>query len=283
MIDKTATSPQENTPSLWLAALPKPDASSYKYSRGHAVVQGGSAARTGAAKLAARAALRVGAGAVTVTCDEPSLLAYSATFQAIMTRVVSDDGEFTAFIEDERITAVCIGPAAGITLQTKARILSALGLHKAVVLDADALSVFAEHPDALFDAIHSDVVLTPHEGEFVRLFHDVSGSREARALAAAKQSHAVVLLKGAQTLIAAPDGRLVVNRESSPYLATAGSGDVLAGILTGLLAGGMEAFEAACASAWIHGKAAQDFGAGLIADDLPDLIPPILNTLHRSA
>ncbi|MBM3618175.1 MAG: NAD(P)H-hydrate dehydratase [Alphaproteobacteria bacterium] len=280
MNEKNATSPQVNAPSLWQAALPKPDASSYKYSRGHAVVQGGGAARTGAAKLAARAALRVGAGAVTVVCDERSLPIYAASFQAIMTRVVADDAEFASFISDERITALCIGPAAGITLQTKVRVLSALRLQKAVVLDADALSVFAENPDSLFEAIQSDVVLTPHEGEFVRLFHDVSGSRAERAIAAAKQSGAVVLYKGAETLIAAPDGRLMVNRESSSYLATAGSGDVLAGILTGLLAGGMDAFDAACAATWIHGKAAQAFGAGLIADDIPDLIPPILNTLH---
>lgn len=274
--------PALNEPSHWLKLLPVPDGISHKYSRGHVVVQGGGREHTGAARLAARAALRTGAGAVTVACNEASLAIYAAAFEAVMTHVAEDEAAFQALIEDARVSALLIGPAAGVTEQTRRRVLAALRLHKPSVLDADALTVFADDPQALFAAIRATpCVLTPHEGEFARLFpHFDTTDRTARARMAASASGAVVLLKGAVTVIAAPDGRSVLNTVATPYLATAGSGDVLAGIISGLLAGGMHAFEAACAGAWIHGKIGKAYGVGLISEDIPDLVPGVLHSLH---
>lgn len=275
------TSLQENDPSLWQPVFPWANEASHKYSRGHAYVQGGDIGYTGAAKLSARAALRAGAGAVSVICTQQALPIYAAGFEAIMTRVAETSTVFTELLADKRISAVLIGPAAGVNDDTCQRVLAVLHQQKPTVLDADALTVFVSDPQTLFSAIgQTPVVLTPHEGEFTRLFAHISGDKISRARQAATRANAIVLLKGADTVIAAPDGRAVVNTTSSPYLATAGSGDVLAGILTGLLAGGMPAFEAACAGAWLHGMAAAEFGPGLIADDIPDLLPAVLQFLR---
>lgn len=275
----------ENTPDLWRADFPWPEPDSHKYRRGHAVVQGGDAGHSGAARLAARAALRSGAGVVTLACDGESLPLYAAALEAVMTRVAEDEKALIGLLQDERVTAFLIGPAAGVRDDTRQRVLTALALRKPVVLDADALTVFAREPQALFSAIGTTpAILTPHEGEFVRLFGescDGTGDRIARAQAAAKASNAVVVLKGADTVIAAPDGRAAVNTHTSPFLATAGSGDVLAGIAAGLLAGGMRAFPAACAAVWLHGDAGVRGGAGLIAEDLPDMMPQVLDSLLR--
>jgi NAD(P)H-hydrate epimerase len=184
-----------------------------------------------------------------------------------------------AAIADPRLNAFLIGPGAGATATTRAGALAALKLGKACVLDADAITAFADKPSSLFAAIRSPCVLTPHEGEFRRLF-DAEGGKLARARAAAEKANAVVLLKGADTVIAAPDGRAAINVNAPPTLATAGSGDVLAGICLGLLAQGMPAFESACAAAWLHGEAAAAFGPGLIAEDLPDLLPQALRRLR---
>lgn len=266
----------DNSPDLW--ALPRLKLDGSKYDRGHAVVVGGPVAATGAARLAARAALRAGAGLVSVACDPSSLIVYATPLEAVMTKVVRDVAGFSELVGDQRVTAVLIGPAAGINDRTRGLVLAALKAGKSCVLDADALTVFQEAPGDLFQAIASPVLLTPHEGEFARLFGKVT-NREADALKAAKASGAVVLLKGSDTIIAAPDGRVVVNRAAPAWLATAGSGDVLAGIATGLIAQGMEVFDAACAAAWLHAEAARRFGPGLIAEDLSEQLPAVLRDL----
>lgn len=268
----------DNTPDLWLSALPALKSDGSKYDRGHCVVQGGPVASTGAARLSARAALRIGAGLVSVACDPSSLIVYATALEAIMTKPVKDEAAFAELMDDKRITAVILGPAAGVNDRTKAFVLAALRAGKVCVLDADALTVFKGQPSELFDAIRAPVLLTPHEGEFARLFGKVN-DREGNALKAAKQSGAVVLLKGADTVIAAPDGRIVINRAAPPTLATAGSGDVLAGFAGGLMAQGMDVFDAACAAAWIHAEAARGFGPGLISEDLSESVPQVLRRL----
>lgn len=265
----------DNSPDLWRGALPRPAADGSKYDRGHAVVLGGPMAATGAARLAARAALRVGAGLVSIACDPSSLMVYAVALEAVMTKVVRDADSFGGLINDPRVAGVLMGPAAGVNERTRAFVLTALRLRKACVLDADALTVFKDAPEALFGAITGPVLLTPHAGEFARLFVEIA-DREADALRAARTSGAVVLLKGKDTVIAAPDGRLVVNRDAPAWLATAGSGDVLAGLATGLIAQGMEVFDAACAAAWIHADCARRFGPGLIAEDLSERVPQVL-------
>lgn len=270
----------DNSPDLWLNALPAFKADGSKYDRGYCVVLGGPVASTGAARLSARAALRIGAGLVSVVCDPSSLIVYATALEAVMTKVVSDETAFAELIDDPRITAVIMGPAAGVNDRTKMFVLAALKAREACVLDADALSVFKDDPTELFKTIRSPVLLTPHEGEFTRLFGKVT-DREADALRAAKTSGAVVLLKGRDTIIAAPDGRMVINRAAPPTLATAGSGDVLAGFAGGLIAQGMDVFDAACAAAWIHAEAARLFGPGLISEDLSELVPQVLRRLGR--
>ncbi|WP_235079994.1 NAD(P)H-hydrate dehydratase [Asticcacaulis sp. AC402] len=269
---------RDNSPDLWRDSFPNPAAAGSKYDRGHAVVLGGPMAATGAARLAARACLRIGAGLVSIACDPSSLMVYATALQAVMTKVIRDEAAFAACIEDPRITVVLMGPAAGVNDRTRNLVLAALKAGKACVLDADAITVFKDAPDELFDAIASPVLLTPHAGEFARLFGEVS-DREASALRAARTSGAVVLLKGRDTVIAAPDGRIVVNREAPPWLATAGSGDVLAGFAAGLVAQGMAVFEAACAAAWIHAQCSRAFGPGLIAEDLEAQLPAVLRDL----
>ena len=270
----------DNSPDLWLNTLPVLKADGSKYDRGHCVVLGGPVASTGAARLAARAALRIGAGLVSVACDPSSLIVYATTLEAVMTKPVKDAAASATLMEDNRVTAVVMGPAAGINERTKAFVLAALKAQKPCVLDADALTVFKDDPDALFNAIQSPVLLTPHAGEFARLFGKVT-DREQDALRAAKTSGAVVLLKGMDTVIAAPDGRVVINRAAPPTLATAGSGDVLAGLAGGLIAQGIDVFDAACAAAWIHAEAARLFGVGLISEDLSEIVPQVLRQLGR--
>ena len=270
----------DNSPDLWLSALPGLKTDGSKYDRGHCVVLGGPVASTGAARLTARAALRIGAGLVSVACDPSSLIVYATALEAVMTKVVRDEAAFRELMDDRRITAVVLGPAAGVNERTKIFVLAALKAGKACVLDADALTVFKDAPSELFKAVRSPVLLTPHEGEFARLFSKIE-QREGAAMEAAKASGAVVLLKGADTIIAAPDGRMVVNRAAPPTLATAGSGDVLAGFAGGLMAQGMDVFDAACAATWIHAECARLFGPGLISEDLSEIAPRVLNKLGR--
>lgn len=270
-----------NAPALWRAAWPRLEAESHKYRRGHAVVASGPAHRTGAARLAAYAALRVGAGLVTIACPNDALGVVAAQVTAVMCEPAEGDAGFTAAIADPRRNAVLLGPGNGVTAATRTNVLTALAAGKAVCLDADALSVFAERPDELFAAIKGPCVLTPHEGEFARVFGAAAaaGGKLGRARAAAERANAVVLLKGPDTVIAAPDGRAIINENAPATLATAGSGDVLAGLIVGLLAQGMAPFEAAAAAAWLHGAAARAFGPGLIAEDLADALPAALRHL----
>lgn len=275
---------KKNTPDIWARQLPWPRPENHKYSRGYAVINGGDWGWTGAAKIAAYCALRAGAGAVSVACTVKSLPIYGASFQAIMTSPVENKAEFSALIKDERISAVLLGPGNGITMRTKSFVLETLRQKKPSVLDADALTVFSRNQDVLFKAIKSPCIITPHEGEFSRLFGGISGvasNRQQQARFAASKSGAIVILKGFNTIIAAPDGRIALNFNATPFLATAGAGDALAGICTGLLAQGMPAFEAACAAVWIHARVASDFGPGLIAEDIADLLPACFAALYE--
>jgi NAD(P)H-hydrate epimerase len=273
-----------NAPALWLGCWPRLQADGHKYDRGHAVVVSGPAHATGAARLGARAALRAGAGLVTLASAGEAIAINAAQLTAIMLLPCDGAAGLSAALADSRRNAVLIGPGAGVRAATRTMVLAALASQAAVVLDADALTVFEDAPEALFDAIRARperaVALTPHAGEFARLFPaGGAGSKLARARAAAARSGAVVLLKGADTVIAAPDGRAAINENAPPSLATAGSGDVLAGFVTGLLAQHMPAFEASCAAVWLHGACASAFGPGLIAEDLPELLPGVLERL----
>jgi NAD(P)H-hydrate epimerase len=261
-----------NQPQLWLSLLPRRSARSHKYRHGHALVLGGGATSSGAARMAARAALRAGAGLVTVLCAETALATYAAQLTAVMVATHAGQDDFARHLGDPRRNAILLGPGAGVGEDLRRRVLAALGSGKACVLDADALTSFAGRAGALFAVIEGPCVLTPHEGEFTRLF-DIDGDKLTRARAAAARSGAVVLLKGADTVVAAPDGRAAVQWRAPPSLATAGSGDVLAGILLGLLAQGMPAFEAAAAAVWLHAEAARHGQTGMIAEDLIEALP----------
>ncbi|KIN71936.1 bifunctional ADP-dependent NAD(P)H-hydrate dehydratase/NAD(P)H-hydrate epimerase [Sulfitobacter guttiformis] len=272
-------SPQtfENDPILWRGHFPILSGDGNKFTRGHALVWGGYR-MTGAARLAARGAARAGAGLTTVTCPEVALGVYATALTSIMVQPLGDQASFVKLLADERITGLLIGPGAGVGEQTRESVLAMLATGRPTVLDADALTSFQSDPETLMASISGPCVLTPHNGEFARLF-DPCGDKLLRTRAAARRSGAVIVLKGADTVIAAPDGRAIINSNAPPTLATAGSGDVLAGIILGLLAQGMEPFLAAAAAVWLHGEAARTFGPGLIAEDLPDLLPKVLGTL----
>jgi hydroxyethylthiazole kinase-like uncharacterized protein yjeF len=271
----------ENHPQQWFEALPLPQFTANKYTRGHALLVGGYP-MTGAARMAARAAARAGAGLTTIAVPEHGLAVYAAALTSIMVQPLTTDEDLGRLLADARYTACLIGPGAGAGDATRTQALRMLASGKAVLLDADAITSFAAHPGELFAAIKGACVITPHEGEFKRLF-SCEGDKLRRARSAAKQSGAVMVLKGSDTVIAAPDGRAAINCNAPATLATAGSGDVLGGLVLGLLAQGMEAFLAASAAVWMHGAAAASFGPGLLAEDLPDLIPGVLRQLSTSA
>jgi len=281
VLDKISPDAAANDPAWWLGGFPWPSLESHKYSRGHAVVAGG-AVMTGAARLAARAAARLGAGLVTVAAPERAFPIYAAALTGVIVHPVASLEDFRAFLADPRRNAALIGPGAGVAGETRDKTLAILAAGKCTVLDADALTSFSENPEMLFSAIRSPCVMTPHAGEFSRLF-DTGGSKPEQARRAARRSGAVILLKGADTVVAAPDGRVAINANAPPQLATAGSGDVLAGMLLGLLAQGMEPFAAAAVAAWVHGAAASRFGAGLVSEDLLEMAPPVLNGLAARA
>ena len=273
----------ENDPALWAGALPTRQADSNKYSRGHALVWGGWPT-TGAARMAAMAAARMGAGLTTVAVPEVALPVYAAALTSVMVSPVARPEDLDHLLADSRYTGLLIGPGAGIGPDTRARVFAMLKAGAASVLDADALSSFRDDPHSLFGAIGRACVLTPHEGEFARLFDGVVDHRSdklTRARAAARASGAVVVLKGSDTVIAAPDGRAVINANAPATLATAGAGDVLGGMVLGLLAQGMPPFLAAAAAVWLHGAAAAHFGPGLLAEDLPDRLPAVFRRLVR--
>ena len=278
VLDGIAPCAWQNGPALW--TVPRPALTDHKYARGHAVILGG-ARMTGAARLAARAALRGGAGFVTIAAPDEAFAVYAAGEPGVLVERRNGAEQFEAAIADPRRNAVLIGPGAGVGMNTRAAAIAALRAKKSVVLDADAITSFADDPDALFARVASPCLLTPHEGEFARLF-DVSGDKVARARAAAAQSGAAVLLKGADTVIAAPDGRAVINANAPADLATAGAGDVLAGFALALMAQGMGAFEAGAAAAWLHGEVGAVAGPGLIAEDLPEALPEVYRRMFST-
>ncbi len=287
MTDKQADTPageaEANGPALWLAAFPFPARQGHKYDRGHALAVSGPMTRTGAARLAAHAALRVGAGLVTLASPPDALAVNAAHLTAVMLVRMEGPQGLSQIFADSRINALVLGPALGVGEGTCELVRAALAAGRAAVLDADALTSFEGNAEALFAMIRpsaGETVLTPHEGEFVRLTGSAVKDRLASARHLATQSHAVVVLKGPRTVIAAPDGRAAINSNAPPMLATAGSGDVLAGLICGLLAQGMPAFEAACAGVWLHGAAAEEHGPGLISEDIEKHVPAVLARLE---
>jgi hydroxyethylthiazole kinase-like uncharacterized protein yjeF len=278
----------ENVPQFWRKSFPVPQVDAHKYARGHALIVSGELAATGAARMSARAALRAGAGLVTVASPRDALAVNASALTAVMLRRIDTVAEFAEMLADSRLNTCVIGPGAGVGERSRDFVVTALSAKRSLVLDADALTSFAEAPDHLFEAIKASedtqVVLTPHEGEFPRLFSDMSNkhpdrSKLERVRAAAERSGAVVLLKGPDTVVAAPDGRATIAANAPPWLATAGAGDVLSGVIAGLLAQGADAFEAASIGVWMHGEAAREAGPGLIAEDLPEVMPAVFRRL----
>ncbi|MBP7338557.1 NAD(P)H-hydrate dehydratase [Niveispirillum sp.] len=280
VLDMIAPGIMANSPGIWRDRFPRPAADGHKYRRGHALILGGTA-MTGAARLAARAALRLGAGLVTLACEPSAHLVYSLSMPSLIVHPVADATGFAGLLADPRRNAVLLGPGGGVGTLLRDATLAALSAGRTGVLDADIFSVFAGNLAGLCQAgLDRRWVLTPHEGEFVRLFGNLPGSRLDRARYAAAESGAIILLKGPDTVIAHPDGRVRVNHNAPPDLATAGSGDVLAGLILALLTQGMDPFDAASAGAWLHGAAGLRCGRGLIAEDLPEAIPAVLNEYY---
>jgi hydroxyethylthiazole kinase-like uncharacterized protein yjeF len=276
-----------NRSALWQARFPVPRLDGHKYARGHAVVVSGDGSHTGAARLAARAALRSGAGLVTIATPRDALAVNAAASLAVMVRPVDGARELAAFLADRRLNALVLGPGGGVGQAMRDLVTAGLAGSRGVVLDADALTSFEDHLGDLVAALAGrdhPAVLTPHAGEFVRLFKsepEIIGKpiKIDMARAAAARTGATVLLKGPDTVIAAPDGRAAVNDNAPAWLATAGAGDVLAGFIAGLLAQGMPGFEAAAAAAWVHGEAGTHVGPGLIAEDLSEAVPAVYRAL----
>lgn len=272
----------EDAPDLWAADFPWPKEEAHKYDRGHCVVVSGPAHATGAARLAARGALRVGAGLVSVASPPAAVEVNSVELTAIMVKPFDGVEGLAHLLEDKRFNAVVLGPGAGVGAETRAMVARVLATQASVVLDADALTSFQDDPKALHQLLRNPCVLTPHEGEFERIFPGLlrrSSTKIEAARSAAATARCTILLKGADTVIAAPDGRTAINGHAPPELATAGSGDVLAGMIGGLMAQGVDSFKAAAIAAWLHGEAAFKFGPGLISEDLPEQLPHVLAAL----
>lgn len=293
VLDTIKPSTYLNLPGYWGQHFPRSDHSQHKFHRGHTLVFSGPMHATGAARLSARGALRIGSGLVTLATPVDAVPVVAAQLTAIMIAPWQSIQDATGLIADPRINSVLIGPGFGVGKPVCELILALLSMQSgrnmqskppALVLDADALTSFADRRDELFSAIASykaDVVLTPHDGEYNRLF-DCDGSRLDRACHAAAKSGAIVVLKGPDTVVATADGKATINDSAPPALATAGSGDVLAGFISGLLAQDMSGFAAASAAVWLHGQCAYQFGKGLIAEDLPEQLPAVLAELQTS-
>lgn len=269
-----------NDPRWWQGAIPSEGADAYKFKRGHLVVFSGDAWKTGAARLSARSGFRAGAGLVTLASPRDALPVNAPALTAVMLREIDDAAELEAWLEDKRLSAFVLGPGFGVG--EKARDFVRLLADRPLVLDADGITAFQDDAASLFSLFaqgQTRLVLTPHEGEFARLFPDIAADRALgkveKTQAAAARAHAVVIYKGADSVIAAPDGRAAINVNAPPWLATAGSGDVLAGIVGGLLAQGVPAYEAACAAVFLHGDAAGRLGRGMTAEDLADAVRPL--------
>lgn len=270
----------KNSPELWKKYFLLPKNSGHKYDRGHAVICGGPIECTGASRLAALTSLRMGSGLVTLCCDNLSLPVYAGHLTSVMTKIVESEGLLSAFIAKK--DSVLIGPGHGLTPRTQDYVLSILASKIPCVLDADALTVFENAPGQLTKKFHSNTVITPHEGEFSRIFPEIKGSREERALEVSNKYQCVTVLKGNETIISSPEGEIIINKSSSPWLATAGSGDVLSGIITSFLAQGIKPFSAACAAVWFHSKLADHAGAAIISEDLIHSIKPVLEDFYKT-
>lgn len=279
VLSEIAPSAWRNDPALWDEAYPRRMEEQHKYAFGHALVVAGT--MSGASRLAGLACQRVGAGLTSIAAPVTERLLYQLTSPCFIVRDCAGDEGLSALLSECRYHAVMVGQGGGVRPETKTLTLAALDREDATVLDADGLSVFADAPERLFEALRANSVLTPHEGEFRRLFPDLSGDKLSRARAAARRSGAVVLLKGSDTVVAEPSGRATINDNAPAWLATAGAGDVLTGMIGGLLAQGMPAFAAAGAAAWLHGAAASAFGPGLIASDLIDRLPAVTREFLR--
>jgi hydroxyethylthiazole kinase-like uncharacterized protein yjeF len=288
VLDKIKPQASANEPPLWLSHFPRPREHGHKYERGHAVIVSGDLSHTGAARLAARGALRAGAGLVTIASPGNALAVNAAASLAVMVRQVDGAPALARFLKDRRLNAVVLGPGGGVGPAMQAKVRTALKGEGGVVLDADALTSFSGNRAALAKAIRGRksgaTVLTPHEGEFGRLFNKLDElahlpAKAEKAAVAADSTGAILVLKGPDTVVAAPDGRLAIASNAPPWLATAGTGDVLAGMIAGLLAQGMPGFEAAAAAVWLHGEAAAEFGPGLISEDLPEQLPAVYRRL----
>jgi len=267
----------------------------HKYTHGHALILSGGPGRGGAARLAARGALRIGAGLVTLACPQQAHWENSARLDAVMVRVIDGAPGLRELLEDERLNAIGLGPGLGLGADTQQLVLAALVAKRPTVLDADALVRFERNPRVLFDALHEECVLTPHAGEFKRLFPDIAEKLDAPATTgpayskvdatreAAARAGCTLLFKGPDTVIADPKGRCSINSahydRAAPWLATAGAGDVLTGFITGLLARGFAPMAAAETAAWLHVECALSFGPGLIAEDIPEALPKVFRRL----
>lgn len=272
----------ENSPDLWKGLFPSLSRDGNKYTRGHALIYGGNV-MTGAARLSARAAQRMGAGVVTLAAPSSALPIYAIALESVIVRSADAVDIWKELLADTKKNAVLIGPGAGVGDQTKQLVLAALSTRKPCVIDADAITSFENNPDELFSQLHNGCVLTPHEGEFARIFGKIVDPAEkkiVRAQTAAKLAGATVLLKGAETVIANAVGRTVINSNAPPWLATAGAGDVLAGMILGAIAQKMPVFEATAAAAWLHGLIASELGIGLISEDLVNGIPNAIRPLQ---
>lgn len=264
----------------------------HKFDYGHLLVLSGDAGKTGAARLAARGGLRIGAGLVTLAAPPDACAEIAAQITAVMLRAVADHLALERVLKDERINAVALGPGFGLSEENAALLKSVLTHPRRTVLDADALTLIARHT-ALFQLLHQNCVLTPHDGEFARLFPDLARHGESQGEDETQRANAVkmaaqragccILRKGVHTLIASPDGEVAEHRAegpaAAPWLATAGSGDVLTGFIGGLLAKGATPFDAATQAAWLHAACARHFGPGLIAEDLPEQLPAVFRDL----
>ena len=273
----------ENRPDLWRSKYRWPKTAEHKYARGHCLVVSGPPHATGAARMAARGALRMGAGLVSVAAQGDAVGVNAGQLTAVMVKPFHRAEGLARLLTDRRFNAVVLGPGLGVEGSTRRLVDQVLASGAAAVLDADALTAFANDPRSLFARIGPAAVMTPHEGEFERIFPGLAKKARSKveaARAASRLSGAVMLLKGADTVIAAPDGRAAINANAPATLATAGAGDVLAGFVAGLLAQGLRPFEAACAAVWLHGDAASRFGPGLIAEDLPEILPASLAALR---
>lgn len=281
IIQKISPKAAVNHPALWQNQLPRLLKNTHKYQRGYAVIYAG-ATMTGAARLAARAAMRIGAGVVALASPPEAAGIYSLALETAVIKPIVTTDDFTKLISDKRVGAILVGPGNGVSQVTKDRCLAAMNTGRPVIIDADGITALSGDNRYIINNKLNDILISPHEGEFARLFGslpEAGGSKLARARLAARQSGAIVLLKGPDTVVAHPDGRTVINANGLADLATAGTGDVLAGTILGLAAQGMPLFMAACAAVFLQGAAARIYGAGLIASDLPDLLPQALKNL----